>query len=128
MDQKVDELECFVEEMRTRSSFVLACKPWPFNVNFFYFPPRIRDVLEARGVYTKGVVGRGRNGGGGKDDEFIEIPDDIAEDLANVSVQLKLRLHEAGEMIIPYQVCCDHLLCLAIFLLKLVYLTLHFDH
>ncbi|EED87801.1 predicted protein, partial [Thalassiosira pseudonana CCMP1335] len=44
VDQKVDELEMFVRELRKRPGFALACKPWPFNVNFFYFPPRIRDV------------------------------------------------------------------------------------
>jgi hypothetical protein len=37
-------------------------------------------------------------------EDYIQIPDDIAKDLANVSVMLKLRMHEAGEMIIPYQV------------------------
>ncbi|KAL9183349.1 hypothetical protein ACHAXT_005136 [Thalassiosira profunda] len=95
VDCKVDQLEVFVAEMKKRKGrFALACKPWPFNVNFFYFPPRIRAVLEARGVF--GVLGGGN-------DEYVQIPDDIAEDLANVSVTLKLRLHEAGEMIIPYQ-------------------------
>ena len=44
------------------------------------------------------------NKGCDRDDAYIEIPDDIAEDLANISVMLKLRLHEAGEVIIPYQV------------------------
>eukprot|EP00986_Skeletonema_menzelii_P016557 scaffold15038_cov149-Skeletonema_menzelii.AAC.1 len=51
VDQKVDELECFVSEVRKRrNTFALACRPWPFNVNFFYFPPRIREVLEQRGM------------------------------------------------------------------------------
>lgn len=45
----------------------------------------------------------------------VKIPDDIAHDLANVSVQLKLRLHEADEMIITDQVCYDHRWHLAIF-------------
>ncbi|KAL3786823.1 hypothetical protein HJC23_008097 [Cyclotella cryptica] len=101
VDQKVDELQLFVRELRKRPSFALACKPWPFNVNFFYFPPRIRQILEARGIRTFCAS---------EDEEetldgnhFVQIPDDIAEDLANVSVNLKLRLHEAGEMIIPYQ-------------------------
>ena len=43
----------------------------------------------------------------GHDDENsfiqIQIPNDVAKDLAEVSVALELRLHEAGEMIIPYQ-------------------------
>eukprot|EP00984_Skeletonema_dohrnii_P025361 scaffold14489_cov114-Skeletonema_dohrnii-CCMP3373.AAC.2 len=103
VDQKVDELECFVREVRKRrNTFALACRPWPFNVNFFYFPPRIREVLEQRGILRPVVEDEDMSGG---DDEnsFIQIPDDIAKDLAEVSVALKLRLHEAGEMIIPYQ-------------------------
>mmetsp|Transcript_11599 Transcript_11599/g.24742 ORF Transcript_11599/g.24742 Transcript_11599/m.24742 type:complete len:841 (+) Transcript_11599:173-2695(+) len=110
VDQKVDELEMFVEEIRKRGreekSFALACKPWLFNVNFFYFPPRIRRILEKRGITTtqNNVVESGDGiAGAMDDDDFIQIPDDIAQDLANVSVLLKLRLHEAGEMIIPYQ-------------------------
>jgi len=109
VDQKVDELEAFVEDLRRRGradgSFALACKPWLFNVNFFYFPPRIRRILEARGIAaTKATHDNDAvNGREAENDDFIEIPDDIAQDLANVSVLLKLRLHEAGEMIIPYQ-------------------------
>ena len=96
VDQKVDELELFVGEMRKRvGRFALACKPWPFNVNFFYFPPRIRRVLDMRGLLSHRTDGN--------DDDYIQIPEDMSEDLAKVSVSLKLRLHEAGEMIIPYQ-------------------------
>lgn len=94
VDQKVDELQLFVDELRGRPSFALACAPWPFNVNFFYFPPRIRAILEARGLVKDDREG---------EDAVVQIPDDIAQDMSNVSVQLKLRLHEAGEMIIPYQ-------------------------
>jgi glutamate/tyrosine decarboxylase-like PLP-dependent enzyme len=100
VDQKVDELECFVSEVRKRrNTFALACRPWPFNVNFFYFPPRIRAVLEERGILRPIVNGEDDD----EENSFIQIPDDIAKDLAEVSVALKLRLHEAGEMIIPYQ-------------------------
>ncbi|KAK1744077.1 acidic amino acid decarboxylase [Skeletonema marinoi] len=104
VDQKVDELECFVKEVRKRrNTFALACRPWPFNVNFFYFPPRIREVLEQRGILRPVVEDVDDMSGGDDENSFIQIPDDIAKDLAEVSVALKLRLHEAGEMIIPYQ-------------------------
>eukprot|EP00985_Skeletonema_marinoi_P009008 scaffold4120_cov164-Skeletonema_marinoi.AAC.4 len=104
VDQKVDELECFVKEVRKRrNTFALACRPWPFNVNFFYFPPRIREVLEQRGILRPVVEDEDDMSGGDDENSFIQIPDDIAKDLAEVSVALKLRLHEAGEMIIPYQ-------------------------
>lgn len=101
VDQKVDELELFVEEVQRRESFALACKPWPFNVNFFYFPPRIRRILTERGILP---IESWSSKEANAMDDYIQIPDDIAEDLSNVSVTLKLRLHEAGEMIIPYQV------------------------
>lgn len=102
VDQKVDELQLFVKELKKRPSFALACKPWLFNVNFFYFPPRIREVLRSRGLQDSSGV---------DDNSFIQIPDDIAQDLANISVTLKLRLHEAGEMIIPYQVSPSSMIC-----------------
>ncbi|EJK53277.1 hypothetical protein THAOC_27321, partial [Thalassiosira oceanica] len=54
----------------------------------------IRAILEARGLVKDDREG---------EDAVVQIPDDIAQDMSNVSVQLKLRLHEAGEMIIPYQ-------------------------
>ena len=104
VDQKVDELQLFVKELRRRPAFALACKPWLFNVNFFYFPPRIRDILYSRGIH---LLCKGSDVQGTDtmfEDSYVDIPDDIAQDLANVSVSLKLRLHEAGEMIIPYQV------------------------
>ena len=108
VDQKVDELALFVKEMRKRPSFALACKPWPFNVNFFYFPPRIRRLLEAREIIPRYSLDSDRVVDLHNEDncieDYIQIPDDIAKDLANVSVMLKLRMHEAGEMIIPYQV------------------------
>lgn len=105
VDQKVDELECFVAEIRKRRNvFALACRPWPFNVNFFYFPPRIRKILEQRGVLqSQSIDDGGKIDDEDDEDSYIQIPDDISQDLAEVSVALKLRLHEAGEMIIPYQ-------------------------
>ena len=100
VDQKVDELRLFVKELKKRPSFALACRPWLFNVNFFYFPPRIRDELQSRGILVHDCDGDELE----DNESFVQIPDDIAQDLTNVSVNLKLRLHEAGEMMIPYQV------------------------
>ena len=130
VDQKVDELELFVEEVQRRESFALACKPWPFNVNFFYFPPRIRRILKDRGVLP---IESSKDAN--ELDDYIQIPDDIAEDLSNVSVTLKLRLHEAGEMIIPYQVSdfcgyqeCVILYCFAIANLFYFFHCTHHSH
>ena len=57
----------------------------------FYLPPRIRLALKERNISTD------------RRKSCQALPDDISKDLAKVSVQLKLRLHEAGEMIIPFQ-------------------------
>ena len=61
------------------------------------------EVLEQRGRLRPVVEDVDDMSGGDDENSFIQIPDDIAKDLAEVSVALKLRLHEAGEMIIPYQ-------------------------
>ena len=91
VDQKVDSLAVLSQLIQRNDAFMLACEPWPFNVNFFYLPPRIRLSLKERGISTS--------------ERFScpTLPDNISKDLAKVSVQLKLRLHEAGEMIIPFQ-------------------------
>lgn len=85
VEDKVDILKYFGEELGRRSEFVLACAPWPFNVNFYYVPERMRSRIET-----------------GKDGVAV-VPEDLADELSNVTVQLKLKLHEAGVMIIPYQ-------------------------
>ena len=91
VDQKVDSLAALAQMIQKDDAFMLACETWPFNVNFFYLPPRIRLVLKERNISTDSRAC------------CPALPDDISKDLAKVSVQLKLRLHEAGEMIIPFQ-------------------------
>ena len=91
VDQKVDSLAVLAELIQNHDAFMLACEPWPFNVNFFYLPPRIRLALKERNI----SIDRRKS--------CPALPDDISKDLAKVSVQLKLRLHETGEMIIPFQ-------------------------
>lgn len=89
INSKVDALSQFACAVRGSDAFALACKPWPFNVNFFYLPKRMRILLKKRRIQTDG--------------NELYLPDDLSEEMANVSVTLKLRLHESGEMIIPYQ-------------------------
>eukprot|EP00553_Chaetoceros_curvisetus_P004235 CAMPEP_0204628500 /NCGR_PEP_ID=MMETSP0717-20131115/15979_1 /ASSEMBLY_ACC=CAM_ASM_000666 /TAXON_ID=230516 /ORGANISM="Chaetoceros curvisetus" /LENGTH=632 /DNA_ID=CAMNT_0051645129 /DNA_START=46 /DNA_END=1944 /DNA_ORIENTATION=+ len=96
LEEKVDSLQYFVKRVKERRNFMLACDPWPFNVNFFYIPERIRQRLLDIGVDTT-------NNSNEHDDVLPEIPHDISEELAKVSVELKLRLHQSGEMLIPYQ-------------------------
>ena len=91
VDQKVDSLDILAQLIQQHDAFMLACELWPFNVNFFYLPQRIRDALRERKICT------------GNRQSCPSLPDDISRDLAKVSVDLKLRLHEAGEMIIPFQ-------------------------
>jgi glutamate/tyrosine decarboxylase-like PLP-dependent enzyme len=89
VDAKVGTLQQLGKRIRESNNFMLACEPWPFNVNFFYLPERIRVKLEECGIDPTG------------DDP--NIPNDISEELAEVSVKLKLRLHQSGEMLIPFQ-------------------------
>ena len=90
VDRKVESLQYFAKRVRQHSSFMCACDPWPFNVNFFYLPKRIRKMLDEAGISTN---------------ELNPIlPHNISDELANVTVKLKLLMHEAGEMLIPYQV------------------------
>ena len=91
VDQKVDSLNILAQLIQQHDAFMLACELWPFNVNFFYLPQRIRDALKERKICT------------GNRQSCRSLPDAISRDLAKVSVDLKLRLHEAGEMIIPFQ-------------------------
>lgn len=91
VDQKVDSLDILAQLIQQHDAFMLACELWPFNVNFFYLPQRIRDALRERKICT------------GNRQSCPSLSDDISRDLAKVSVDLKLRLHEAGEMIIPFQ-------------------------
>ena len=89
VEKKVDSLQLFTQMIRENDSLMFACNPWPLNVNFFYLPDRLRRKLKERGVDMAS--------------ENPVIPDDISEELAEVSVNLKLKLHQSGEMILPYQ-------------------------
>ena len=89
VEKKIDSLRIFIEMIRHHDSLMFACNPWPLNVNFFYLPERLRRKMIVRGVEMTS--------------ENPSIPDDISEDLANVSVKLKLKLHRSGEMILPFQ-------------------------
>lgn len=89
IETKVDALQTFSRAIQANKSFMLACTPWAFNVNFFYLPPRIQKTLEEHGVNMM--------------QENPQISDDISKELSAISVELKLRLHQSGEMMIPYQ-------------------------
>jgi len=90
VDDKVTSLASLSCLIRQHDAFMLACEPWPFNINFFYLPPRIQQELQVRGIPTNRSQGS-------------SLPSDISRDIAKVSVELKLRLHESGEMMIPFQ-------------------------
>lgn len=89
VEEKVDALKRFAVTVREHESFMLACEPWPFNVNFFYLPKRIRQSLKELGIDSRQCN--------------PSLPDSISTELAKVSVKLKLRLHESGTMLIPFQ-------------------------
>lgn len=89
VEDKVDILQRLVTHLRHHPDFMLACEPWAFNVNFYFLPNRIRQKLKERGIDMS--------------HNRPLIPHDLAQDLAEISVKLKLRLHKSGEMLIPYQ-------------------------
>jgi len=89
VETKADSLTLFSKKVKEHDNFMLACEPWPFNVNFFYLPKRFRQLLKERNI-----------------DIFADncvVPDDLASDLGNVHVQLKKILHKNGKMLIPFQ-------------------------
>ena len=90
VESKVDILAKFATLIREHESFMLACCPWPFNLNFFYLPIRLRKMLKDHGIDTTS--------------SNPILPDEISRELSKVSVKLKLSLHESGDMLIPYQV------------------------
>jgi len=87
IEYKVDILAKLAERIRQHPSFLLIDR-WPFNINFFYLPKRLRDKLS--GVPL--------------DEMNPKLSKEIYKDLAEISVKLKLRLHQSGEMLIPFQV------------------------
>jgi len=89
VERKADSLSTFARMIQDHDSFMLACNPWPFNVNFYFLPRRIQKMLKESGVDTTS--------------KNPLLPDEISRQLAVVSVQLKLKLHQSGEMLIPYQ-------------------------
>ena len=89
VEDKVDILQKLVTRLRHHPDFMLACEPWAFNVNFYFLPKRIQQKLNERGIDMS--------------HDRPLIPHDVAQDLAEISVKLKLRLHQSGEMLIPYQ-------------------------
>ena len=89
VEDKVDVLQYFVQKIKQKKHFLLACDPWPFNVNFFFVPERLLSKMIDSGVDM--------------DSSTPQIPDELSKELAEVSVQLKLVLQKSGEMLIPYQ-------------------------
>ena len=90
IEAKVDALAEFSSIIKKHDHFMLACEPWAFYVNFFYLPERMRKILKERNVdiYSDNSL----------------VPEDLSSDLANIHVEIKTRLHESGEMFIPFQV------------------------
>lgn len=89
LEQKVDMLGFLVEKIKQKKNFLLACDPCPFNVNFFFVPERLRAKMIQSGVDMGSPN--------------PQITKDLSKELADVSVRLKLVLHQNGEMMIPYQ-------------------------
>jgi len=85
----VDQQQHLAQKIRNHPSFMLACEPWPFNLNFFFLPKRIKVMLADAGIPTDGST--------------FDLPDEISDELEKGSVTVKLRLQKSGKALIPYQ-------------------------
>ena len=52
MDRNADNIRLFAAKLRKHPSFMLACDPWPYNMNFLFIPKRIRLMIEEAGIRT----------------------------------------------------------------------------
>ena len=106
LGQRVDHsaflVQTFIElitSSRPRDNILLACPPQPFNLNFYYIPdrlvPRITQFTNSKGIND--LNAKILNG------EFIMYSKSIARDIDEIQIQLKLKLHAAGEVLLPYQ-------------------------
>jgi glutamate/tyrosine decarboxylase-like PLP-dependent enzyme len=86
-------LKIVVPTLQSHPNFLLACTPWPFNVNFYYIHSRLLPTFQA--IDTNDTH------------NSPQISACLSDELTKVSVTLKLRLHEAGEVIIPFQPLSD---------------------
>ncbi|GMI03903.1 hypothetical protein TrLO_g6683 [Triparma laevis f. longispina] len=85
-----DATKLFVDKIQEHPSFMLACKPWPFNMNFFFIPKRIRLTMEKEGIATD-------------QSSNLPLPENIAKELDTVAIDLKTKLMKAGKAMIPFQ-------------------------
>eukprot|EP00520_Triparma_pacifica_P020371 CAMPEP_0118667964 /NCGR_PEP_ID=MMETSP0785-20121206/20081_1 /TAXON_ID=91992 /ORGANISM="Bolidomonas pacifica, Strain CCMP 1866" /LENGTH=555 /DNA_ID=CAMNT_0006562481 /DNA_START=610 /DNA_END=2277 /DNA_ORIENTATION=+ len=89
VNRNVDNLKAFAEKIKAHPSFMLACDPWAFNLNFFFIPKRIKKLLDDANIPLDGST--------------YKIPDDISDEIDKVSVALKLAMQKAGKALVPYQ-------------------------
>ena len=89
VNSNVDNLKLFAEKIKAHPSFMLACEPWAFNLNFFFIPKRIRKLLSDANIPLDGST--------------YSIPDEISDEIDKVSVALKLAMQRAGKALVPYQ-------------------------
>ena len=89
VEHGADIISAFARAICRHPAFCLACQPCPFNVNFFYLPLPVRKLLQEKGFSTDGST--------------FQMPAEASEALSTVAIDLKLRLQEKGEMLIPYQ-------------------------
>ena len=82
-----------------RNNFLLACPPQPFNLNFYFIPSRlIPGILQCSKMKSISEMNQKIVNGG-----TVYFNKMIAKDIDEVQISLKLRLHKAGEVLLPYQ-------------------------
>ena len=94
VDRSAELVAALAAKVRQRPGFVLACKPWAFNCNFYWLPRKARALLRASGMATDGSTEAARG---------FALPAEVGAELRHVAVRLKLAMHKAGDILIPFQ-------------------------
>ena len=71
---KIGALEYMAQKIQKSDQFMLACEPWSFNLNFFYLPLRLSQMMAECKINLEW-------------DNLI-ILSDISKDLTDVLVEL----------------------------------------
>lgn len=91
VDSAVVNIDLLAQKIKAHPNFMLACSPWPFNVNFLYLPKRIREMMADANIKTD------------QSEAEVIFPAHIADAISTVAIKLKMRLQEKGLTMLPYQ-------------------------
>ena len=85
---------------KVKEHFLLACPQQPFNINFYYLPPRLITPIISCAEECISIQDINKSILEGKK---LPLPRKIVRDLDEVQIKLKLELHKSGLVLLPYQ-------------------------